>query len=472
MALLISIPTSVFADPDPVVITTLNAAIEADQTEFPAAKSELSYWGPLPQRHDSVTIRVHNTPRPTWEKAIRIPWYVGAVPFRITSRFVQGSIILADRHGLYRQVKRLIGPMEGPFGMKLRLGAGNLEGPALGLDTVHHAFLGPGNEMQFKVLSSLLGVFKSTLGLKFGVDRNTGILFSAGFSQLGHARYHGRGPGTFPEMKAEYVQELAWLGGGLTKGLARDLHLRGTVYASSAGAKAGDTDDDDHHSIEELFPVLPSGYGERSMGLISCIELLHDSTTDDGRPGGGDIYNISLSHFHETSGLGDDIVTVKVGAEQFLDLPNSGQTFALRSYCHWMFSADVDSIPFQRLLTNAAPHLLRGYPSYRWRDRGLAAMSLEYRWPFWVNKRADRLGIDLFLFTDIGQVFGELNEFDTSNFTRSWGGGFRLIGNGGFAGRLELGHSDEGTIWRLQFYQVFQYAKGGILHGFSQAVLH
>jgi hypothetical protein len=96
----------------------------------------------------------------------------------------------------------------------------------------------------------------------------------------------------------------------------------------------------------------------------------------------------------------------------------------------------------------------------------MAAVTVEYRWPIWAEKRADGLGLDAYLLADLGQVFGDLDEIALDDLTTSFGGGARLLSvTGGFLGRLENARSREESVVRLRADQVFQFARNGLYHG-------
>ena len=122
-------------------------------------------------------------------------------------------------------------------------------------------------------------------------------------------------------------------------------------------------------------------------------------------------------------------------------------------------------IPFQRLMTNDDPDLFRGYRDFRWRGRGMAVLTAEYRWPLWALTHADRLGADLYLLADLGQVFDDFSEISTDAMTLSYGAGIRVLNLRGFVLRFEYARSGEEVVLRLRSDQVFQFAKGGLFHG-------
>ena len=124
-----------------------------------------------------------------------------------------------------------------------------------------------------------------------------------------------------------------------------------------------------------------------------------------------------------------------------------------------------DPLPFYRLMTNDDPDLFRGYRDFRWFDRGMTALSIEYRWPLWTNTSPGGMGLDGYLLADFGQVFGHLDQVSIENLTSSYGFGFRLMSAGGFLGRLEFGWSEEDFVLRLRGDQVFQFSKGILYDG-------
>ena len=101
----------------------------------------------------------------------------------------------------------------------------------------------------------------------------------------------------------------------------------------------------------------------------------------------------------------------------------------------------------------------------RWIVGGMAVLSAEYRWPLWVLTHPDATGMDIYLHTDVGQVFGDINQVNRDNLTFSYGVGVRLLGAEGFVLRIEYAHSNEANVWRLRGDQIFQFTRGGFFHG-------
>jgi outer membrane protein assembly factor BamA len=91
--------------------------------------------------------------------------------------------------------------------------------------------------------------------------------------------------------------------------------------------------------------------------------------------------------------------------------------------------------------------------------------TLEYRWPLWVARNPGSMGLDSYLFTDLGQVFGNAEEISLDHLTESYGFGIRVVREDRFMARLEFAWSDEEFVLRFRADQIFQFSKGGLSHG-------
>lgn len=428
-----------------------------------------SYWGAVPPQADSLSARFLPRRAPLWERTLRVPYEVVVLPLGLATRGLKGAVIYADEHGLAGKLAWLLGPQQGPFGLKLRVEAGELLGAGMGMVVKHDAFLGADNAFVLRWRSALSGTHRIHAGAELAGPGNARSVLAAGYSLLPNARYFGLGPEARSADESYYTQELAWgatallipVGGGTRAELS-------ARYAEVAARAPGP---DEGPALAERFASLPTGYGERSRGTTLGLALVRDTTPGNGRPHRGGIQHLAVARHLAAGAAGSDYTGYRAELEQFFPLWNAQQTLALRVFADWIDAERPADLPFQRLPANDEPFLLRGYRDFRWRGTGITGFSAEYRWPLWAYKAPDALGIDGYLFTDIGQVFDHAEDIGGDALTRSYGGGLRLIGNGGFGGRVEIGHSEEGTVIRLRMEQVFQYAKGGLMHGQDQVAL-
>ncbi len=222
-------------------------------------------------------------------------------------------------------------------------------------------------------------------------------------------------------------------------------------------------------SLAEVYAGdLPTGYGRRSDGWYLGTSLQHDTETQTAWPSSGGIRRLSASYFAPTDAQDVPFWTYRVELEQFIPLWHPTRVLALRAFYSWIDPTEgrgTGDVPFQRLMTNDDPDLLRGYEDFRFRDRGMALFTAEYRWPVWEDEAAHFLGVDAYLLTDIGQVFGRTRDISWDNMTVSYGIGLRLIRPAGFIGRLEYARSEDDEVIRLRADQVFQFNKGDLFHG-------
>ncbi len=433
--------------------------VSAAETPAPASR-----WGLLPPPADSVTATFRDAPTPLWEKTLLVPYRIVALPFRGVSYGIGASLVYFDDHHVIYRVSQLLGPRKGPFGVLVNFTAGGLPGFGGGLTIVHDAFLAPQNRFKFRFQSTVKGSHKITLGMRFGDGRDGRLEVGAGYRLRPNARHFGIGPASDETRESFYKQELTWVGTTVRGQLAGDLAVEAGALFSTIGARGSDEDDSPSVSAE-FAGEAPPGYRERSDGVGVSLGLRHDTASEEGRPTRGGLRRVNATYFESVDGSDVSFWTYRGEIEEFFPLWFSYRALAVRGFLSWIEPAGDSSIPFQRMMTNDDPDLLRGYQDFRWRDRGMTALSLEYRWPLWANREADGFGLDAYLLADYGQVFGELHEIGFRTLTDSYGGGIRIASFGGFLGRAEIARSDEETVFRLRADQIFQFARGGLYHG-------
>lgn len=451
-----------------LLIALLPAHVRAqtppDSTATPDSVAT-SYWGPAsPVPGDRRTVRFANPPRPLWESTIYWPVRIVSYPLALTVRGVGSGIeALDDARVLYR-IGSLLTPRRGPFGVLLDFKAGGISGFGGGFTAEHGAFFGEGNLFRLRAETTTRGEHRLNLGVRVPASRDGATEFALGYRVRPYARYFGVGPETSDEDESFYRQESAWAGTSYRHGVGGGVHVQGDVLYSSLTAGAPGTKE--HPSIEtEYTGNLPLGYGYHSYGWTIGAQLSHENGLGPGRATHGGQRRIRASRFIGTSADDTEFWSFRGEAQQYLTLFFPYRVLALRGFASWIESSEGGAVPFQRLLTNDDPDLLRGYADFRFRDRGMAVLSGEYRWPLWTNMHPGGSGVDLYLLGDAGQVFHDTNDLGGGNLTFSYGGGLRLESASGFRARLELAWSEEGMQFRLRADQIFQFVKGGLFFG-------
>ncbi len=448
--------------------TALGAAGESPAidtaSETRAAEPAESYWGPIASAGDSVTARLSNRSTSAWEGVLLAPYYVVRAPFSVLNAGARETITYLDESSALAKIMKLLGPRQGPFGLVLNFTSGSLTGLGGGITAYHDAFLSPKNRLRLGLQSSQNGHHRATMGVTVPVGARDDIEFGAGYRMRPNTRFFGIGPESDSADKSYVRNELTWVGTTLKHRVAGRAFLEAGALYSLVGTRA--PRDDDAPAIDTQFEGrLPAGYRERSDGVTISLAFIHDDTKETGRPEIGGVRTLKAGYFANTDDSEVAFWIYRGEFQQFIPLWHTRRAFALRGFASWIEDTGDTEVPFQRLMTNDDPDLLRGYKDSRWTDRGMIAFSSEYRWPVWNEEFVDGTGVDMYALADFGQVFGDADEISRRHMTDSWGGGIRLIGKKGFVGRVEYAMSNEESVIRVRADQVFQFAKNGLYHG-------
>jgi outer membrane protein assembly factor BamA len=428
-----------------------------------------SNWGPIPAESDSVRVQFENRTTPGWQKAVYLPFRIILLPLWVVDRVGAFTAGVVYESPAIRAAAAYAGNIPGPWGSYFRptITAGGLPGLGGGVKIEHPAFFGPRNGLRLNVGLTINGDTRITSGAVFRGEHDTELEVGAGLRIRPNAQFYGIGPTAMESNESFYKQQFGWVGGEFRRRLAGPLHLEAeanltTSYADTTTLDKIEADE----RTQNVFPVeLLPGWGERSTGLGFGVALYVDTAPDLGRPGGGGIYRLQGNYFTDVDNTNISFWTFRGDFQQFIPLWNSKQTLAVRAYGSWIESTGGDPVPFQRLMTNDDPDDLRGYKDFRWRDRGLLAASFEYRWPIWVVSKIEGAGLDFYLLSDVGQVFGDATEIAWDNLTLSYGLGLRAVSTRHFMGRFEVAWSNEETVVRLVGSQNFQFSMGSLFRG-------
>jgi hypothetical protein len=145
----------------------------------------------------------------------------------------------------------------------------------------------------------------------------------------------------------------------------------------------------------------------------------------------------------------------ELDARGYIPLGSDKTSLALRGYASLKDPRGNSQIPFFDLSFLGGRMYGRGFKNYRFRGDNLVLGSVELRQTVWTQKE-DR-GLDVFAFGDAGQVWGDNRsqtdptvlanrEFDSKNWRASIGGGLQYRYSSRFAGRIEIGHSNERNL--------------------------
>lgn len=439
-----------------------------------------SYWGYIPPPADSLIAATRERPVPLWEAALVRPYRVVTFPLTLVGDGIGVGVEFVDDKRLVPKLADLLTPVPGPFGLELEANVGGLRGVGVGVTGEYRGLLGDGSQARLRAGSSSNGHHLVNAGVAIRSGDRGRVEAAAGYRMRPNARYFGIGPEASEGDESFYRHEAGWAGLSYHRALAGEggagtadgaagagggrLEAHVEALFTTVGAWAP-RDEDDPPLAARFADAIPSGFGDYSSGVSLGLGLTHDDEDQSGRPVGGGARHVRAWYFSGTDGTGASFWSYRAEAEQIIPLWYRYHVLALRGVLSWIEPRGSIPVPFQRLRTNDHPDVLRGHDDFRWRDRGMTVVSAEYRWPLWVNERAEAAGLDVYLLGDVGQVFGDFDEIGGSNLTASWGVGVRVGSVRGFAARLEVARSEEGAQVRLSTEQVFQFRRRGLYHG-------
>jgi len=155
----------------------------------------------------------------------------------------------------------------------------------------------------------------------------------------------------------------------------------------------------------------------------------------------GSLVSATLHDYHQRNGDGLSFQLVDATAEQYVPILHGNWVFYLGLRASTTSASDGNVVPFF-LMPQLGGNDLRGFSSYRFRDRHSLMFTAEYRW--YVQEF-----VDMAIFYDAGKVTSRRSQLDFDGLKSSVGAGIRFHGPETTAVRLEVAHSREG--WRLIF---------------------
>ena len=190
-------------------------------------------------------------------------------------------------------------------------------------------------------------------------------------------------------------------------------------------------------SIEERYlPVDAPGLGESLQYVHVDATAAIDWRTSPGYSRRGGYYGVG---FHDYLDDNDTFSFKTVDAELIQHIPilRENWVISLRGRLETEIG-DSSSTPYFLLPSLGGGSTLRGYDSFRFRDKHSLLMSAEWRWI------PNRLGLDMALFYDAGRVAAERKDLGLNGLKSNVGVGIRFHGPFSTPLRVELAQGNEG----------------------------
>jgi hypothetical protein len=203
--------------------------------------------------------------------------------------------------------------------------------------------------------------------------------------------------------------------------------------------------------IRDVYdPTTVVGLEDGLSNVYSEVAIGYDSRTQPNRylsreiPSTG--WNTELFAGY-ARGVGDDpsnYFRYGIDAQRYIRLLFEDRTVVLRGQFEGV-TGGLDSVPFVDLPRVGGTRVLRGYLGRRFRDRFMAAATLEYRYP--ISQM-----FTSYVFLDAGSVAREVSEFDTVRF--GGGGGVILHTKKSTVLRLLGAYGSEGFVFAISLRAV------------------
>ena len=163
-----------------------------------------------------------------------------------------------------------------------------------------------------------------------------------------------------------------------------------------------------------------------------------DSRTSENYTRRGGLYRVQFSDYRQTNGSTMSFGRVDAEARQFIPILRENWVIALRALASSTTAGSGHEIPYVLLPDLGGNRTLRGYSSWRFRDRERLLLTGEYLWT------AGPL-VDMALFVDSGKVAARASDLDLSGLTTTYGIGLSIHTPTSTAVRIELARTPDGN---------------------------
>ena len=133
----------------------------------------------------------------------------------------------------------------------------------------------------------------------------------------------------------------------------------------------------------------------------------------------------------------------KLEAQEYIPFRHGFQVLALRQFGAFSMTREDDEVPFYMMETLGGNRTIRGFDTFRFRDRNVLVANNEFRWQAWFR-------LDMALFLDAGYSFKNLKDFELGEVETGYGVGFRFKSSRTTAARLDIAWSREGVTTYLK----------------------
>lgn len=156
-----------------------------------------------------------------------------------------------------------------------------------------------------------------------------------------------------------------------------------------------------------------------------------DNRDEPGNTRAGGYYIVAWRKYNDQDLNRYNFRLFQARARRFFPVFDKKRVFAVQAQLTATAADDGHVVPFFLQPTLGGSHTLRSVHEYRFRDRNMLAMNVEYRWEAFA-------ALDMALFADFGKVAPRVSELDFSDLKRGYGIGFRFNTPGTVFFRIDI----------------------------------
>ena len=264
-------------------------------------------------------------------------------------------------------------------------------------------------------------------------DRRGVLSVIGGWREALEVGFYGTGTSTSKDNRANYSFRQPYLAGRL------DLWPTRRFLVLGAGAEYSQWDQRSGNapSVESVYtPATLPGLGAKVTYLHTQGSAGLDWRPAAGYARSGGAYTVTLHDFADTDNL-YGFRRLDYDVVQHLPVLRDSWVLSLHGRVETTDARDDEQIPFFMLPALGGGSTLRGFASWRFRDRH--SLLAQAEWRVLVNRF-----IDTALFYDAGKVVSRRGDLDFDGLKSDYGIGFRFHGPAATPLRIELAKSNEG----------------------------
>lgn len=240
--------------------------------------------------------------------------------------------------------------------------------------------------------------------------------------------------------KAFYLYREASVGASATATPAKWFSVGAKVDYLDITTDSTDKDD----SVEQRFttPAAP-GLLDDPTYVRSTVSAAVDWRRPPGYSGTGGMYRAELTNYAQRNDGPYSFRQFEAEVVQLIPILRANWVIALRGMVTTTDTDNGDEVPYFLMPSLGGSRHVRGYSTFRFRDRHRILWSAEYRW-------TPARFLDMALFYDAGKVTSRRSDLDFSGLDDSYGIGVRFVSLNGTALRIEVARSSESNfrlIW-------------------------